>query len=132
MNFLIDTHVLLWYLEGNRTLPGKIRNDINNSENNIFISIASFWELAIKLASGKINTKITFAQIEEDINKREFEILHISFQHLELIMDLPKVHGDPFDRLMIAQAITEGLTILSADRQFKDYPVDVVWSSLNI
>jgi len=127
MNFLIDTHVLLWYLEGNGSLPGKIRNNIDNSENNIFISIGSFWELAIKLASGKIDTKITLAQIEEDINKREFEILHISFQHLDALMGLPKVHGDPFDRLIIAQAITESLTILSADRHFKDYPVDVIW-----
>jgi PIN domain nuclease of toxin-antitoxin system len=127
MNFLIDTHVLLWYLEGNSNLPRKIRNDVDNSENNIFISIASFWELAIKLASGKINTKITLAQIEEDIIKREFEILHISFQHLDVLMGLPKVHGDPFDRLIIAQAITESLAILSADRHFKDYPVDVIW-----
>jgi PIN domain nuclease of toxin-antitoxin system len=127
MNFLIDTHVLLWYLEGNSSLPGKIRKDIDNPEHNIFISIGSFWELAIKLASGKINTKITLAQIEEDIVTREFEVLNISFQHLDTLMGLPKVHGDPFDRLMIARAITESLTILSADRQFKDYPVDVVW-----
>ena len=97
MNFLIDTHVLLWYLEGNSSLPEKIRAEINNSENNIFVSIASFWELAIKLASGKINTKITLAQIEEDIIKREFEVLNISFQHLDVLMTLPKEHGDPFE-----------------------------------
>ncbi|HEY5326344.1 MAG TPA: type II toxin-antitoxin system VapC family toxin [Mucilaginibacter sp.] len=127
MNFLIDTHVLLWYLEGNNSLPARIRTDINNSENNILISIVSFWELAIKLTSGKINTKITLSQIEEDITNREFEILHISFQHLEALMALPKVHGDPFDRLIIAQAISENLTIISADKQFKTYPVRVAW-----
>jgi len=127
MNFLIDTHVLLWYLEGNSSLPGKIRTDIDNSDNNIFISIASFWELAIKLASGKLNTKITLSQIGEDIIKREFGVLNITFQRLDALMTLPKVHGDPFDRLIIAKAITGGLTILSADRHFKDYPVNVVW-----
>jgi PIN domain nuclease of toxin-antitoxin system len=127
MNFLIDTHVLLWYLEGNNSPPPKIRTEIDNAENNIFISTASFWELAIKLASAKINIKITLAQIEEDIVKREFEVLNISFRHLDALMALPKVHGDPFDRLIMAQAISEGLTILSADRHFKDYPVNVVW-----
>ena len=127
MNFLIDTHVLLWYLEGNSSLPRTIRTEIDNSENNIFISVASFWELAIKLVSGKIDTKITLAQIEEDIVTREFEVLNISFQHLDTLMGLPKVHGDPFDRLIIAQAITESLTIISIDRHFKDYPVDVIW-----
>jgi len=127
MNFLIDTHVLLWYLEGNRSLPRKIRTHVDNSDNDIFISIASFWEIAIKLAAGKLNTKITLSQIGEDIIKREFGVLNITFQHLDALMTLPKVHGDPFDRLIIAKAITGGLTILSADRHFKDYPVNVVW-----
>jgi len=127
MDFLIDTHVLLWYLEGSASLPGKIRTHINKSENNIFISIGSFWELAIKFSSGKLTAKYTLSEIKEDVLKREFEVLNISFEHLETLMTLPKLHGDPFDRLIISQAITQGLVILSADGQLKGYPVKVIW-----
>lgn len=127
MVFLIDTHILLWYLAGSKNLSPAIRTEIDNPKNDIFISVASFWELAIKISLGKMNAEVSLSQIEQDINSREFRTLNISLSHLHALATLPPVHGDPFDRMIIAQAMVEKLTILSADRHFKDYPVSVLW-----
>ena len=127
MSFLIDTHVLIWYLDGNNKLEDKIRERINDEQNIIVVSIASLWELAIKQRLGKLNTKITLSEIQNHIIKREFKLLNISFQHLGTLDVLPHHHGDPFDHMLIAQAISENLTIISADRHFDSYPVKVIW-----
>jgi PIN domain nuclease of toxin-antitoxin system len=127
MRFLIDTHVLVWYLDGNSKLPVKVREELNNPENTIVISIASIWELAIKLGLKKINIKNTLPEIEDYIAERDFTMLNISFRHLTALAELLQYHSDPFDRLLIAQAIAEDMTIISADKQFKDYPVNVLW-----
>jgi PIN domain nuclease of toxin-antitoxin system len=110
-----------------KKVPNKIRKEINNGENGIVVSIASIWELAIKLSLKKIETKINLQEIQAEILKREFTLLGISFDHLNALSTLSQAHGDPFDRLLIAQAIAEGLTIISADRQFKNYHVEVIW-----
>ncbi|HEY8781987.1 MAG TPA: type II toxin-antitoxin system VapC family toxin [Mucilaginibacter sp.] len=127
MRFLIDTHVLIWYLDGNKRLPGKIRDLINDGDNLIVISIASLWEFAIKISLKKIDTKINLPDIEAYLIEREFNLLSISFKHLNALSALPTHHGDPFDRLLIAQALTEDLTIISADKEFQAYPVRVIW-----
>jgi PIN domain nuclease of toxin-antitoxin system len=127
MRFLIDTHILIWYLDGNKRLPDKIRGEINNDNNIVIISVASLWELAIKLSLKKIDTNITLPYIEAHILERKFTMLGISFKHLNALSALPHHHGDPFDRLLIAQAITEDLTIILADKEFQAYPVRVKW-----
>ena len=127
MQFLIDTHVLIWYLDGNYRLPDYIRKTIDNVDNKVFISIASLWELAIKLNLKKIDTTINLSTIEADIIKRDFTILNISFAHLNTLSFLQYHHGDPFDRLLIAQAITENLSIISADRHFAAYLAPLIW-----
>jgi PIN domain nuclease of toxin-antitoxin system len=127
MNYLIDTHVLIWYLDGNNRLPGKIRDLINNDDNIVFISIASLWELAIKISLKKIDTKNKLPDILAYITERDFTLLNISFKHLNALSALPTHHGDPFDRLIIAQALIEDIKIISADKAFQAYPVRVIW-----
>ena len=105
----------------------KIRQELNNDRNVIIISIASLWELAVKLSIKKIVLNKTLTEIQAYIIKSDFMLLDISFEHLNALSVLPDHHKDPFDRLHIAQAITENLSIISADEHFKSYPVNVIW-----
>lgn len=128
MEYLIDTHVLIWYIEGDPALPSHLIKVLDDSDTNIIISIASLWELTIKVGSGKLKLSITTQQLQQRISaSRNFKVLDIKLEHLLSLQSLPHHHGDPFDRMIISQAITEGLTIISADRQFGTYPVNVSW-----
>jgi len=124
--YLIDTHILIWYLDGNPILPAKIKDELNNVTNEVFVSTASLWELAIKLSKQKLDIKITLQQIETDIINRDYKILEISFKHLSTLMSLPMAHGDPFDRMLISQAISENLILISVDRYFESYPIELL------
>jgi PIN domain nuclease of toxin-antitoxin system len=127
MEYLIDTHILLWYLDGNIALPEEIANLLDSSKR-IIVSTVSLWELTIKASLNKIELSNSLEQIQQELDSnRKFEILNISFAHLNTLSGLPHYHRDPFDRLLIAQAISENLTIISADRHFKAYPVQVTW-----
>ncbi|MFD1257412.1 type II toxin-antitoxin system VapC family toxin [Mucilaginibacter terrae] len=128
MQFLIDTHVLIWYLDGSEKLPDRIRNIINDTDNDIIVSIVSLWEVVIKTSKHKrLSIDITFADVYNHIVDRDYLLLNVSLQHLNTLETLTLHHGDPFDRMLIAQALTEGLTIISADRQFDAYPANVSW-----
>ncbi len=117
----------IWYLEGSINLPQKLREELNDNQNSILISIASLWELAIKISLKKIELTKSLAEIQAYIAKRDFVFLNISFKHLYTLLDLPHHHKDPFDRLIIAQAITENISIISADQYFKSYPINIIW-----
>ena len=129
MGYLIDTHVLIWYLDGNAKLPVKIVRLINNPDNEIIVSIASLWELAIKLSRKEppLDIKITFSDILNEVEEREFYVMPVSLRHLKVLKDLPQHHNDPFDRLIISQTIAEDMTLISIDKHFKDYPVKLLW-----
>ncbi|WP_299291293.1 type II toxin-antitoxin system VapC family toxin [uncultured Mucilaginibacter sp.] len=127
MRYLIDTHVLIWYLEGSDKLPQKLREELDNDQNTILISVASFWELAIKISAKKIELTKSLQEVQAYIVERAFVFLNISFEHLYTLLDLPHHHKDPFDRMLIAQSITENIAIISVDQQFKPYSVNVIW-----
>jgi len=127
MDYLLDTHVLLWYIEGSSKLSKTSQEIIQNTELNKFISIASLWEIAIKTGKDKLILTQPFESLNEYISINEFKLLSIQFTHLSKLKDLIYYHSDPFDRLIIAQARTEGLSIISADRHFQSYPVKVIW-----
>ena len=127
MEDLIDTHVLLWYLDGNIALPEKTA-DLLDSAKKIVVSTVSLWELTIKASLNKIELSNSLDQIQQELsNNKAFDILNISFVHLNTLSALPHHHRDPFDRLLIAQAISEKLAIVSADGHFNAYPVEVIW-----
>ena len=123
MNILLDTHVLIWALENNPTLSEGVRNSITRARNMVFVSSVSTWEIAIKRSLGKLEVP---DNLQEEIQLHRFTPLHISYDHAELAGKLPQFHKDPFDRMLIAQAITEKLTLLTRDEQILSYSVSTL------
>ena len=128
MNLLLDTHAFLWFIGGDKQLPEKSVELIKNPENNCFISIASLWEIAIKYSLGKIELKNGFEELYKIIQFSAIEILPISFDHLKQLAKLDFHHRDPFDRIIISQAISEKLTVISKDENFGKYEVRILWN----
>jgi PIN domain nuclease of toxin-antitoxin system len=127
MRYLIDTHILIWYLDGNKRLPDKIKQIINDEDNTVIVSVVSLWEFSIKLKLGKLDVDLTLQEIQTHLLKTNYTLINISFDHLKELLVMPHHHGDPFDHLLIAQAISEDLTIISADKHFAAYPAKVIW-----
>ncbi|MBA4303654.1 MAG: PIN domain nuclease [Sphingobacteriaceae bacterium] len=128
MNFLLDTHAFLWFLEGNQELSSKARENIENPENTKFISIASIWELAIKTNLGKLQLEVSLEDLKGAIIVNHFEILPLDFEHIIGRSKLPDFHKDPFDRIIIAQAMTENCIVLSKDASFSLYKgIQLIW-----
>lgn len=127
MNYLLDTHIFLWYIDGNLNLLAAAKNIIEDPQSIKFVSIASFWELAIKSSIKKLILDKQFETLPKYMVKNKFLLLPIEFKHLLNLKTLPLHHKDPFDRLLISQAITENLTLISADQHFKPYPVNLTW-----
>ena len=124
MRFLIDTHIFLWHIDGNPKLNQNVAAVIEDPENNIYLSIGSIWEITLKVSKGKLPGHHSILNLKEYLAKSKFEILQISFSHLEQIEILKSIHGDPFDRLIVAQAISEKLVLITDDEVMKQYPAD--------
>ncbi|RYE20517.1 MAG: type II toxin-antitoxin system VapC family toxin [Sphingobacteriaceae bacterium] len=126
MRILIDTHILIWYLDGNDKLSDKLYYQLNDVQNDVFISIVSLWEIAIKMNIGKLSLSQSLIEIQDYLTSKEFILLEVKFTHLNTLSTLPLHHKDPFDRLLIAQAIAENLTLISADQHFQAYAVNLL------
>lgn len=120
-SYLLDTHILLWFLEGNEKLSSQARQAIQSTTNPCFVSIASIWEIVIKLNLGKLNLGIELDELKALLKHSEIGILPITFDHLMRLMNLPDIHRDPFDRVIIAQSIHEDLTLISQDKAINRY-----------
>ncbi len=127
MNLLLDTHTLIWFFEGATELSEVAKSAIVDENNTCFVSILSFWEIAIKLNIGKLQMNISFEQLRMLILENGFEILPLKIEHTKEIINLPLHHRDPFDRLIISQATVENMIILSRDENFKLYNVKLIW-----
>lgn len=124
MKYLLDTHTFLWFLSANPELSQKAREIILNQENSCFISIASFWEIAIKFSLKKLQLEIG---IDEILTTDVFPTIPIKKSHLKEISNMIFYHRDPFDRLLISQSIVEKMTLISKDEKFKDYNIPNLW-----
>ncbi|ETR69857.1 MAG: PilT protein-like protein, partial [Candidatus Magnetoglobus multicellularis str. Araruama] len=125
---LLDTNSFLWFISGNEKLSIKARNFIEDFENELVLSIASLWEIAIKVSIGKLQLLKHFdILIPEKIEENEIEILNLELKHFSTMMKLPFHHRDPFDRIIIAQSITENISVITSDGIFEDYLVKVIW-----
>ena len=122
MSLLLDTHVVLWWLAGARLAPAAAERIADGGEL-VAVSAASVWEAAIKAALGKLRTPEGLADV---VVEEGFEPLPITFPHAQLAGELPAHHRDPFDRMLIAQALTEGLTVVTHDPVFASYGVPVL------
>lgn len=121
MSYLIDTHILLWYIAGDRRVERGVQDKIENPGSSIFISNASLWEIAIKVSIGKLKLNGSLHMLEAYLLDKGFEILHYDFNDLETLLHLPFHHQDPFDRLIIAQAKTKSLELITNDRLVSKY-----------
>ena len=126
MPYLIDTPILIWYNKGDRRLSSRIVNLIENPDELIYVSKVSLWEITIKSALGKLDIGIPFLELEPFLQNKGFTIIDFEFAALNILHTLPFHHGDPFDRLIIAQAIANHLPLISDDGKFSRYPVDLV------
>jgi len=124
MNVLLDTHVLLWWLDDYKALPPTVLASIEEGENTIYVSAASAWEIAIKKALKKLKAPDNLA---EALETSRFSPLPITVSHALHAGKLPRHHDDPFDRMLIAQAQSENLTLISQDQRFKQYKVSLLW-----
>lgn len=127
MNLLLDTHAFIWFMEGDPHLSDNSRDAIANIRNNCFLSIASLWEIAIKHSLGNLKLASDFSLITEFLENNQIDILPISFSHLQKLLILEYHHRDPFDRIIISQAMIEKLTIISKDENFPKYNVKLLW-----
>jgi len=123
MNCLLDTHVLLWWLNDDRSLSVKCTEAITNGRNVIFVSAVTIWEIQIKHAIGKLDLPDHF---EATLKQEPFEFLDVTPTHAFAVGRLPMHHRDPFDRMLIAQAQIENLTLITRDMQFRHYPVSMI------
>ncbi len=127
MNILLDTHALIWYLEGSGEISENARKAIENVNNTCFVSIASIWEIAIKLSIDKLKMNISFDRLSSLIWENGFEILQIRIEHTKELISLPFTHKDPFDRLLISQAKTETMSVVTKDIHFRNYNIPLIW-----
>lgn len=121
MQYLIDTHVFLWFVSNAKELSKTARTLIEDGQNEIFISIASLWEISIKTALGKLTINGNYESVIDDLTDNSIQILPINFAHTVEHNRLPFHHRDPFDRIIISQAIVENMQFISADVIFDDY-----------
>ena len=124
---LLDTHALIWFLRGDSELSPTANSAMRDPENVRFVSMASLWEIAIKVNLGKIQFDFQLKDFAALISANHFEILPIEFEHTVRVGTLPLHHRDPFDRMLIAQASVNDLTIVTRDLYFPDYGVPVLW-----
>ncbi len=127
MRLLLDTHALIWHRNGSDSLSKTARNIISDNSNQLFISIATVWEMSIKVGLGKLKLARPIAELLEIYYDAGTEILAITPEHAIAVGNLPLYHRDPFDRMLIAQAQEENLTIITHDEIFADYAVARVW-----
>jgi PIN domain nuclease of toxin-antitoxin system len=128
MRVLLDTHVFLWWVEGDRALPARARAALADQDNECLVSLASAWELAIKARLGKLKLALPVKRyVAEHVAANGFRMLDIRMTHIGRIETLELHHGDPFDRLLVAQALEEKLPIISADPVFRKYGVKRIW-----
>jgi PIN domain nuclease of toxin-antitoxin system len=127
MQYLLDTHTLLWFLEDDAQLPENVKKEIINIDNKCFISIASLWEIAIKIKLGKLTIKFPFERFADYLSDCDIELLPISLDHLVQLLNIDLHHRDPFDRMIIAQGRAEQLTIITRDEHFSSYTDRIMW-----
>lgn len=127
-SFLLDTHSLLWFFSGSKSLSRQAREKISDISNICYFSIASLWEIAIKFHLDKLQLEIDFKDIAAHLADNNIEILQITFDHVLELVKLEDIHRDPFDRMIISQARTDQLTIISKDSNFPKYSgLDIFW-----
>ena len=129
MNYLLDTQVVIWFIDGDERVPLPVRDAVHDPENTVSITMVSLWEIAIKRSLGKLELATSLRDIQDKILSRQVDMLSITVDHLEAAeaLEHQAKHRDPFDRLIISQAMVEDMTLISSDPQFEHYLVKLLW-----
>ena len=127
MRYLLDTHVLLWFLAGSPQLPDTLRTLLQDPDQQLYASLISFWEMALKLQIGKLTLPESLADIFAKTQQVQIEILPLKSQHILALQQLPLHHRDPFDRILLAQCQSESLTLMSRDEKLAAYGIPLHW-----
>lgn len=128
MKVLIDTHVFIWWTSDSQNLSPRVYSLITDLNTKVILSLVSIWEMQIKLSLGKLELKMPLPElVDDEIKRNQIELLPIDLAHIYALGDMPNHHRDPFDRLLIAQAKSEELVIVSIDEKFDGYEVERLW-----
>ncbi|MFI3154668.1 MAG: type II toxin-antitoxin system VapC family toxin [Methylococcaceae bacterium] len=127
MRYLLDTHSLIWFLEDDKRLSGTAKGIFRDDNADIYLSIASLWEMAIKISLGKLKLSQSLEQVINTLEQQSISLLSVKPIHVLAVLNLPFEHRDPFDRLLIGQALVENMKFLSNEALFLRYGVDRVW-----
>ena len=128
MKVLLDTHAFLWLITDDDRLSENARQTFLNTQNSLFFSAASLWEICIKISLGKISLKdVWFQTIQEEMVNNTVQWLPIEMTHCAEVTELPFHHRDPFDRMLIAQAIVEEMKLMSRDSRLSKYTIELIW-----
>jgi PIN domain nuclease of toxin-antitoxin system len=131
VNLLLDTHAFLWFIGGSDRLSDSARDLIEIEASDRYLSVASLWEMAITVSIGKLEVPLPFTRlVRQHVTGNAIDVLPIEPEHLDKQRNMPFHHRDPFDRLIIAQAISEEMTVVGRDDAFQEYPVDLVWDQV--
>jgi PIN domain nuclease of toxin-antitoxin system len=128
MDILLDTHALLWNMAGDSQLTSVARNAIADGNNRVFVSVANLWEMSTKAAQGRLVLPGgNLDYLLEYIRTWHMEVLPVTLEHIRAASALPFHHGDPFDRMLVAQANVERMMLVSKDKEIRLYEVDILW-----
>jgi PIN domain nuclease of toxin-antitoxin system len=127
MGFILDTHTFIWYFNGDDQLSKMALSVLDDKSQKKYLSIASLWEIAIKVNVGKLELSYPFYTIEEKLAVNKISLLEVSFEYTKQLISLELHHRDPFDRMIISQSIIENLTVISKDKNFSLYPIKPLW-----
>lgn len=128
MRLLLDTHAFIWWDKEPDRLSGRVLRAISRSSNEVFLSVVSLWEMSVKAAAGKLELRATVRQILEDQQERNaLRLLHVEPAHVWALDELPGVRGDPFDRMLAAQAAHEGMALVTRDGRLRELGVRTLW-----
>ncbi|PWB55178.1 MAG: PIN domain nuclease [Nitrosomonadales bacterium] len=128
MNLLLDTHAFIWWDREPERLPLRVYAACESQDNQLYLSIASAWEMQIKLGTGKLSFPQPLSEIiEQQKSENGLQILPINLAHIRQLSTLPSHHNDPFDRMLVAQAASQNMALITADRHIARYPVEVFW-----
>ncbi len=127
MKVLLDTHIFLWAISDSARLSSRAQELVQDSDNEVLLSIASAWEIAIKVGIGKFVMPVPLAPyLQRQLVKHRIGLLPIQLSHLAMLEKLPLHHRDPFDRLLVAQCLEEDATLITVDSQLQLYPVKII------
>lgn len=127
MNLLLDTNAIIWFSENDTSLTDKAKQLIESEINKKHVSIVSFWEMAIKISLGKLVLNMPLEKLATSLKQNGIDILPISLSSIVSITSLPLIHKDPFDRIIVAECITNNYTLISSDNIFDGYGVNRIW-----